>query len=177
MIIIVDIETTAIEPENGMILQFAAMQYKYKSRVQPHLKLNFNDCNTHLYGDAAAILMNMELIRSIKDGNWDCSISELSSKFVSWLKAGGWNGVEKLTIAGKNVAKFDVPWLQYHSDIFQEVSIHNRRLDVGNLYYKPATDLGVPDTTECLRRAGINKHSKHDALEDCYIVAELLDAA
>jgi oligoribonuclease (3'-5' exoribonuclease) len=70
----------------------------------------------------------------------------------------------RITIAGKNVAGFDIPFLKNE---FPEVVdwFKHRVLDVGPMFYRKG-DLQVPDLKTCLERSKIYKHIEHDALGD-----------
>ena len=43
-----------------------------------------------------------------------------------------------------------------------------------NLFYETARDEMLPDTQECMRRAGIDGEVAHTALEDARLVVELV---
>jgi hypothetical protein len=77
-----------------------------------------------------------------------------------------------ITLTGKNAASFDLRFLR-RLDGWRRLPFSHRLIDPGSLYLRP-TDNGVPNTEECLKRAGIDKEVSHDALDDAYDVCKLI---
>ena len=87
----------------------------------------------------------------------------------------------KVTVAGKNVAGFDIPWLKTipgfncinpnYSGLLYKFS--HKVIDVGPLWLK-YTDSEPPSLDECLQRAGINKTVDHTAVGDALDVIRCL---
>lgn len=80
----------------------------------------------------------------------------------------------KPTIAGKNFARLDAPFLfRMHGFSVGQEWWHHRSLDVGSLYAKP-TDNELPSTEECLKRAGLKSGGNHRAMDDALDVVRLV---
>lgn len=78
------------------------------------------------------------------------------------------------TVAGKNFARFDAPFLlKLHGFSIGQEWWHHRSLDVGSLYAK-ATDTELPSTEECLKRAGLKSGGNHRAMDDALDVVRLV---
>ena len=87
----------------------------------------------------------------------------------------------RVTVAGKNVAGFDIPWLKTlsgfnymdtnYSGLIYKFS--HRTIDPAMLYMK-STDKIPPSLNECLQRAGINKTVDHTAVGDALDVIRCL---
>lgn len=79
-------------------------------------------------------------------------------------------GKEKITVAGKNVAGFDIPFLP------KEISSRFRHkvLDPGTLFVDWEKDNQVPNFPLCKERAGLPKEIAHDARADALDVIALL---
>lgn len=76
----------------------------------------------------------------------------------------------KMTVAGKNVAGFDLRFLPFEVlDCFR-----HRVIDVGPLFIDWTSDTLVPDLATCKRRAGVDTPVAHDAREDAMDVIRLL---
>jgi len=76
---------------------------------------------------------------------------------------------DKITVAGKNAAGFDIPMLPKSiTNCFD-----HRVIDVGSIYLEK-DDEKVPGLTKCLQRAGVNFAISHDALGDAFSVVECI---
>jgi len=69
---------------------------------------------------------------------------------------------DNITVAGKNVTGFDVPFLP---DALTRRFRHNA-IDWGMLFWQPLIDRSVPASAEVMKRAGIDFAGAHDALQD-----------
>lgn len=79
-------------------------------------------------------------------------------------------GGTRVTVAGKNVAGFDLPFLPGRlRDCFR-----HRVIDPGALFLDWSSDTMVPDLAVCKQRAGIDTPVAHDAREDAMDVIRLL---
>lgn len=82
---------------------------------------------------------------------------------------------EKITVAGKNFAGFDVKFLR-EFDPFVNLIVNktrHRTIDVGNFYVE-ADDEVMPNLKTCLERAGINKEVEHTSIGDAVDVVHLV---
>lgn len=77
----------------------------------------------------------------------------------------------RITIAGKNAASFDVPFLPE----LVAKRFHSRVLDPGTLFAQFDKDDALPGMDDCLARAGVDMTGMgHDALADARAVVSLL---
>jgi hypothetical protein len=75
-----------------------------------------------------------------------------------------------LTVAGKNVAGFDLPFLK---NAFMP-KFHHRVIDPGMMYFDPRNDKVVPDLKECKKRAKLPEVVSHEAMDDAWDVIQLV---
>lgn len=140
-------------------------------------------------GHPVALAMHQKLFAEIgllqKDrvNSYDLVSEEnVAGRLATFLKA---NGIEKyITAGGKNVAGFDLRFLAQLPNFRQEgsrlvmynhdIQIAQRVIDPAILYWNPRTDTQLPDTNECLKRAGIEKQTDHTAIGDCKLICELV---
>lgn len=81
-----------------------------------------------------------------------------------------------VTVAGKNFASFDGRFLAKLNHSLPDkgkLKFHHRVIDPA-AYFMRRDDEVVPDTNECLRRAGIKAESDHRALADAMNVVRLV---
>jgi len=163
----IDIETTGLDPERHQILQIGAV-YDDLENPKPESQLDtftgIVKWNEYV-GQPVALKMNAELLGH-PDGVW---IADLGHHFRKWM-VGLDSG--KVTVAGKNFATFDLPFIQR---AFPGVSywFHRRILDVGTMY-AVIGDKELPNLSECCLRAGLEEEVTHDALEDALMVVRLV---
>ena len=158
----IDIETTDLKPENGLILEFAAV-FVDKGEVIGQFQTLIK--HKQIVGDIVALTMNAQILREIREKG-GLTIFELTDKFREALATFGF--AEPLTVAGKNFAGFDGPWLASHCPLFPRW--RHRVLDVGSMYVR-STDEYPPDLAECCRRAGVPDQVTHRAIDDALCVA------
>lgn len=80
----------------------------------------------------------------------------------------------KITVAGKNVSTFDLPFLNKKlKNKWGDIRILHRVMDPAILYYQPG-DATLPDAATCMERAGIAGEVAHTALEDALMVVKLI---
>lgn len=76
----------------------------------------------------------------------------------------------------KNVAGFDMPFLNTLPAWKTTTKFHHRVIDPGMLYFNPLTDSVPPDLKECKKRAGLPELVTHEALDDAWDVIQLVRA-
>lgn len=161
-----DIETTGLDP-HSQILQLAAV---YVSPNQNNKEFKCNIKYSKIIGEPFALKMNAKLIEqmTIKD-NGALTLEEAIQQFNIFLTECELIG--RITVAGKNVAGFDIPILKNNG--FDTSRFSHRVIDVGSLYFN---DFGyVPTLTEINKLLGRNEVA-HTALEDCYdVVISILE--
>lgn len=81
---------------------------------------------------------------------------------------------QKVIAAGKNVANFDLPFLNHPAYNFgATVPWDFRSLDPGGLYWQPG-DTNLPSLRKCLERAGMEPTALHTSLGDAWDVIRVL---
>jgi oligoribonuclease (3'-5' exoribonuclease) len=80
----------------------------------------------------------------------------------------------KLTIAGKNVASFDIPFLEQLPNFSNTVNSRRRVIDPAVLYMDFLQDSSPPSLSTCLTRARLDSCVKHTALDDTKDIIRLL---
>lgn len=189
-----DIETTAIDPERGVILEFGAI---IEDTNRP---LSFNDSkkfhryirHEHYKGDAFAISMHSKIWQTLaheKKNEQDpfkektiCGVEELAEEFYQFLYQNGFimddiSKTIKITVGGKNVLPFDIAWCRKtvpHWDSF--IRVNHRAIDPAILYWQPKTDETLPDLSTCKNRMNskTNESVAHTAIEDAWDCIELV---
>lgn len=185
-----DIETCGLNPETCDIVQFAAVLDNLENPL-PLDKLPTFQCyitQPTYTGEPYALGMHPAIFKKIADANQKrveenefgerfMTISALPFAFKNFLTRNGvqennWGGV-KITVAGKNAAMFDLPFLKNKIKDWAGVTFLHRVLDPAILYYMPG-DKTLPDMKLCMERAGMAGEVAHTALEDSMVVVKLI---
>lgn len=183
----IDIETTGLDPVRDQILQIGAVvgntdamgMQAGDGRRETFLKYVAHD---RIVGHPKALAMNAAIVDVIAKGGGTESV-DVADQFAAWLvglgfptKVLGGLRLEPITVAGKSVAGFDVPFLRAQMPKLCElVPMRYRVLDVGTLYLR-GDDLVIPDLAECKRRAGVEGPVVHDGLADALDVVLCVEA-
>jgi hypothetical protein len=134
-------------------------------------------------GNIFALAMNAHILTKILDMRKSgaptdaiCPLPEMIANFFrEFLKKHGFLDI-KPVIAGKNVAGFDLPFLNTCIPDWKYIKFHHRVIDPGMLYFNPKTDMVPPDLKECKKRAGLPEIVTHEALDDAWDVIQLVRA-
>lgn len=192
----IDIETTGLNPSSDQVLEFGAV-IEDTNNVLPIDDLpKFRRILIHknISGNPFAIQMNIDIIRQIafksKDSddalttipNCDsmfCFPEELAKEFYIWLINNGFQNNSrnkvKIVVAGKNVAGFDMKFLNaYAIELDSHVYAHQRVIDPGMLYIDWEEDDVPPDLKTCKQRAEIDGEVAHTAIDDAIDVIKLV---
>lgn len=163
----IDIETTALQPDKGQILQIAAI-YDNGERLDTY---NYYIATNKITGELPAITMNSPLLQRMQDKSIDTvplnyvrAVLREQIERYTLLDSG------KLSLAGKNVAGFDLPWLKHFGF---DLPVSHRVIDVGSLYFPDFRY--VPSLSEINKRLG-RKAVSHNALADCFDVVAAIRA-
>jgi hypothetical protein len=101
-------------------------------------------------------------------------VGSTTNKFNTWLYDHGL--IDKIVVAGKNYANFDLRFLEKLPG-WSRIKFDHRIIDVGNLYWEPKDDgPHLPDLSKCLKRAGLNPLVSHNAIADAIQVIQLIRA-
>lgn len=183
-ILYIDLETTGLNPVHDQVLEIGMVIDDLANQKPLNELPSFQGLIHHprYSGHPKALAMNAKLLEAI--ANYDAAYThfdhdEVADYAETWLNR-NWQAGKSLNIGGKNVAKFDVPFLKTLLRITQdeplkigEYSVKQRAVDPGMLYLRMEDDC-VPDLNTCLERAGIAKRTNHTAIDDCLLVAELI---
>jgi oligoribonuclease len=181
----IDIETTGLNPDTDDILEVGAVIGDFKSSVP------VKDCPTfHCYilkgsykGNPYALSMHPTILRRIATVEKPyryITPENFNSHFERFLVDNdiGYSDRSQtkvsFTPAGKNFAAFDLQFLNRHFKFSDYFSVAHRVLDPAILYFDVENDTMLPNTSECMKRAGIEGEVAHTAVEDAQVVVDLL---
>lgn len=194
--IIIDTETTNFMPYNkeghevGQVLTVGATILEttkpFNRKTAPRFHVYIK--HEHLVGSPGAIAMNAEIIKHIAenkpqglDYGWASSTNyenvlspdNFMSAFTAWLERNGVDIYKAITLGGKNVAGFDLPFLKTLPR-WDELRTRHRMADPAALFFNPLEDDTLPDLQTCMERAGVVGNVTHLADEDALDTAEVL---
>ncbi len=187
-----DVETTSLDPVNGQLLQIGLCvdDLSDPKPLDELPKMNIFVYHTEIKGQPFALYMNDWILRIIAEvdelpeGAIMSDMAQLNSGLytdengnvvhtnnpvLNFLKDHFLGIKDKITIAGKNAAGFDIPFLPKSITS----CFHHRTIDVGSMYLEDGDEV-VPNLAECLKRAEIDKEVSHCALEDAMDVVRLV---
>lgn len=183
----IDIETTGID-EKSHILQISAVYDDLKSPIKElktiDLPIKYS-VMTHC--EPYAMGMNAKLLEKMMDKNYGFGPQEAMEKLIDFLaQVRELEGVDekgkpkKIVLAGKNVASFDIPKIQYllknteYLKSFNDL-IHYKTLDVGSLYYDVFKDnVSLSEINKLTGRAAVSHNALDDAFDVVYAVRNKL---
>jgi len=184
-----DIETTGLNPETCDVLEVGAY---LEDTANPLPREELPSFHRYVWkenykGEPFALAMNVNIFKKILDlrkrwlNNESCSeittFTGMTSCFGSWLDKNGLDDrTAKTVLAGKNIAGFDIPFMNTFPAWKDCFKFHHRVIDPGMLYFNPLTDTVPPDLKECKKRAGLPELVTHEALDDAWDVIQLVRA-
>lgn len=150
----VDIETTGLDINQDQILEIGAVYDNGIDNVQdlPHFRCIYK--LDRITGSPYALSMHSELLKEI--ANTKNKIEPMKD-FHTWLDT---LGEKRMSIAGKNAANFDLPFLIRHGFSFPYC---HRIIDVGSMYI---TDFGFIPSLDEINQFIEYKPVTHRALDD-----------
>ena len=188
----IDVETTGLDPEKCQVIEFAAMIEDTSDPLDFGRMPKFRCFVEHeeYKGDAAAIKMNarvFDVLGGIRDAknrgvyrvkNDIVPVGLLVERFASFLLKNGFNPDETgrivINAAGKNLAGFDLPFLEKIPKWNRLIGVSRRVLDPAILFADWRNEVRLPGTRECVKRAEIVHPGEHDALFDAWVVVRLI---
>lgn len=157
-----DIETTGLDIAQAQVLSIALVFDDGKSAIEDLKYLELIVHPTTDYYEYYAMAMHSELLK-ILAGRPRCTTTEINNAIAAFI---GHNN--KIPIAGKNVAGFDLPILQNNNI---KINAHHRTLDVGSLYFHKFGY--VPSLDEINKLLGFDSVS-HKALDDALNIVKIV---
>jgi len=194
----IDLETTGIDPEQNQIIEFGAiiedsknpLSYEESKKYRRVILARDRVYNFSSY--AARLNANLiALISDIENGRADVKftnnsnltetafyVDELISDFKIWLLANGFiensQGTVQIVAAGKNFSGFDKQFINKLEPLTYGLNIKYKAIDPAPYFIDWDNDLEPPSSDECLKRAGVDAKTNHEALADAWNVIQLL---
>jgi hypothetical protein len=175
-----DIETLGLDTSCN-IIEFGAVVDDLNNQL-PLEKLPKFHCyliQDKYIGEPFAMSMHSEILKRIakrEEGYSYLYPSQLGNNFKKFLLENNFEekkGKITINIAGKNFMSFDSKFLEKHTDMSKHVIFRSRVLDPAVLYFQKG-DTSLPSLQTCLERADIKSEVKHNAIEDCLDVINLI---
>lgn len=169
-----DVETTGRDPAKHQVLELAlVVETDWVTPVAdlPCLRLTVD--HPLICGEVRALTMNRDLLAEICQRGGDANRRDAWGKVRKFLSL-FFAEEQKVTVAGKNVAGFDLPFCEATFEGWEPRRFYHRVLDVGSVYLDPFADTHLPDSAECMRRAGLPGAVPHTALDDARLVVQMV---
>jgi len=174
----IDIETTGLNCYKDQILEIGAIKQVFGGKPVDYFRRVIKW--DRLVGSPFALQMNVDLIREgMKTG---ININQALDEFSRWLvpeNAGEPElGDRRAAIipAGKNFASFDKQFFEQHKPFKTFKHFKHRTLDPTSLYLTHEDEEPL-DLASCLERAGFDNKVTHRAVEDAWLVIQLIEKA
>lgn len=184
----VDVETTGLDPKTHQILEIAAIADDLEDPRPLEELPSFHCLVRHetLLFERPALVMNLDLVRQVYEGPDDIRVPSLlpgvaARSFVEFCSENfsvpADPPAKQIILAGKNVQKFDKPFLEQFLTYKPDSLFHHRAIDPANFYLAPG-DQVMPGLKLCLERAGKPEvELKHRAFGDTVHVIHLIRTA
>lgn len=179
-----DLETTGGQPQRHQILELAAVVEDTKKLLPLAQLPAFRRVVRHpeYVGSAGALALNARLLQELarKDHNPElCTPAELLPQLREFLVLHGFrpdkHDCVSVTMAGKNVASFDLGFLRELPGYGTLVRAEPAMLDPAAFYLNWRKDSRLPTMQICKARAGFkDTNVAHEALADALDVVQLL---
>lgn len=177
----IDCETTSRDEETGQILEIGLVaETDWVQPVEELPSLRLLLWHPFIKGEPFALAMNVGLLRELADDEKaPVSTAVTPGQAVNRIKAfieTQFGADAKVVLGGTNAAGFDVQFLRRLPGWKQQIRHRAGVLCTGTMWFDPATDDRLPDTAECLRRAGVTNPKPHSALDDARAVVAMVRA-
>lgn len=186
-----DIETTGLDPHNNQIIEFGCILDDLESPIERLPRLEFLVVSSQYTCDPYCCILHTRLWSLLNEAKhlveelWDLGLSSLEQTFKDGVTRlvtlpeyipellGNWTDTKKLTIAGKNAANFDIPFLQRaNHTAWNKLGFSHRVLDPGSMYSNPVD--GIPSLPAILQTIGITPTQEHRTIGDCLDVIKVV---
>lgn len=163
-----DIETTGLDPVRCQVLEIALV-WEDTDDIRPIEELPSFHCyvdHPEIRGNAYALQMNQKILQEIAAGK-GVAAGNVSGLIQDFLTTVSGSDTLRLTVAGKNVAGFDLPFLR-NGGLLQFDRFLHRVIDPGSVF--------VDWSKKCLPSLGdlTGRKVAHTALEDARDVIRIL---
>jgi len=174
MMIVVDLETSGLDPEVHGMLSIGAVEFENPENMF------YGECGLREGALISEDALKVNGFTKEQIRNCEKSCEGLLGEFLSWARA-----VKERTLAGQNLGSFDVPFLRKNCALFNMPWIFGYRyVDSHSLafgYFK-RMKLGIPmrdDRSDLslgflIRHFGLKERGFHNALEDAKLTAEII---
>ncbi len=172
----IDIETTGLSPQKHSILEFAAVieDTQTYATVEDLPYINFACNKKHMTWDQDTLKFHLKNDYFDHHENLkQVTIDYLPERFKGFLRDNGFAPFSKIIVAGKNLARFDLQFLEKIKTWNRMSNIAHRVLDPIMLYMRP-DDEEPPNMATCMTRAELELESAHYALGDARDVIRLI---
>jgi DNA polymerase III epsilon subunit-like protein len=190
-IVSIDLETTGLDPATCQVLEFGAVFDDFLAPLESLPTFHRYLWHPKITGEPLALAMNAAIIQTIAEGKHPDIVRSgftLLSDFTRWLdECYGEPRVRDVVVAGKNFAKFDLPFLKALEALVTERQrsdwglnldhrFHRRFLDPTMLCLDIYQDTVPPNLDKCLERVGLANRGEatHDAVGDALAVVKVL---
>lgn len=173
-----DLETSGLDPKNHQILMVSAV-VEDTNNIKPLEELPHYTCilsSDYITGSPYALGLNSWILDIISgragDSTYNKSpLSVVYQDFSDFLDKHF--GSDKVTVAGKNVGGFDIPFLkeQFPGIVTR---FDHRTLDPAPLCVDFVNDKTIPGLKKCMSRRGVDGEVSHDAYHDALDVIRVL---
>lgn len=190
----IDIETTGLDPENCQTLQIGAVIEDTRKIKEIDALPKFQCIIEHsqISGSPFALNMNSGILAKIGEleradredrseirKKYNIIPANLVAKsFRMWLEANGIASNEdspiSITVAGKNFASFDKPFLQKLPGWSSQIRVQSRIIDPAVLCMDWENDISLPNLETCMQRSHVEGKVTHDALQDAVDVIRVM---
>lgn len=173
-----DIETTDLVTPHTQVLQISAVLDDFTTPVEQLQTFNFLvDNGQTLTGSPFALQLNSWILQELtarpekrKTDIPIVSLEQAKNKFSSFLEyVAKKYDLKKVTIAGKNVASFDLRILEQNN--FELHKVGHRSLDVGSMFFRR---FGYNPTLDEINKLVGRPKVTHDALSDAFDVVHAI---
>ena len=176
-----DVETTGMNRRDDQLLMLSMIATDSEDFVSdidglPSLTVAIAYERISFTGESFPIVNTLGFMKvymdMLKNGN-TYTLDNVHYPIENFLELNGFDLSKGITVAGKNVARFDMPFLEKISPL--AVQFKDRMCDPAILYALPG-DSAIPDMKTCCERAGVvyDAEKAHHPLYDAQLVVMLL---